>query len=142
MKQKYNCIVMGAAGRDFHIFLSFLRNNEHFRVRAFTATQIPFIGGAVGYFAYDIARQLENIPCIAKESSSMPDMQFGVYDTALVFDHQLRQSYLVGYGDKKLVEKKLLKAFHEGFRLALKMLYINCRSIFVLPKIQKLFQFP
>jgi predicted GTPase len=44
MKQKYNCIVMGAAGRDFHIFLSFLRNNEHFRVKAFTATQIPFIG--------------------------------------------------------------------------------------------------
>ena len=44
MKQKYNCIVMGAAGRDFHIFLSFLRNNEHFRVQAFTATQIPFIG--------------------------------------------------------------------------------------------------
>lgn len=44
MKQRYNCIVMGAAGRDFHIFLSFLRNNEHFRVKAFTATQIPFIG--------------------------------------------------------------------------------------------------
>ena len=44
MSQKYNCIVMGAAGRDFHIFLSFLRNNEHFRVKAFTATQIPFIG--------------------------------------------------------------------------------------------------
>ncbi|MBE9549820.1 MAG: GTPase [Proteobacteria bacterium] len=40
----YNCIVMGAAGRDFHIFLSFLRNNPHFRVKAFTATQIPFIG--------------------------------------------------------------------------------------------------
>ncbi|MEE8340166.1 MAG: hypothetical protein V3R56_08475 [Xanthomonadales bacterium] len=44
MKRKYNCIVMGAAGRDFHIFLAFLRNNEHFRVKAFTATQIPFIG--------------------------------------------------------------------------------------------------
>jgi len=34
---------MGAAGRDFHVFLSFLRGNEHFRVKAFTATQIPFI---------------------------------------------------------------------------------------------------
>jgi len=39
----YQCIVMGAAGRDFHIFLSFLRGNPQFRVRAFTATQIPFI---------------------------------------------------------------------------------------------------
>jgi predicted GTPase len=39
----YQCIVMGAAGRDFHVFLSFLRGNTQFRVRAFTATQIPFI---------------------------------------------------------------------------------------------------
>ena len=43
MKEKYSCIVMGAAGRDFHIYLSFLKNNPHFRVEAFTATQIPFI---------------------------------------------------------------------------------------------------
>ena len=43
MTKQYNCIVMGAAGRDFHVFLSFLRGNEHFRVKAFTATQIPFI---------------------------------------------------------------------------------------------------
>jgi predicted GTPase len=34
---------MGAAGRDFHNFLSFLKGNPHFRVVAFTATQIPFI---------------------------------------------------------------------------------------------------
>ena len=43
MNSGYNCIVMGAAGRDFHVFLSFLRGNEHFHVKAFTATQIPFI---------------------------------------------------------------------------------------------------
>jgi predicted GTPase len=43
MDNHYNCIVMGAAGRDFHVFLSFLKGNGHFRVRAFTATQIPFI---------------------------------------------------------------------------------------------------
>jgi predicted GTPase len=43
MNSPYNCIVMGAAGRDFHVFLSFLKGNEKFRVKAFTATQIPFI---------------------------------------------------------------------------------------------------
>jgi predicted GTPase len=43
MNRPYRCIVMGAAGRDFHVFLSFLRGNERFRVVAFTATQIPFI---------------------------------------------------------------------------------------------------
>jgi len=36
---------MGAAGRDFHNFNVFFRNNEKFRVIAFTATQIPDIEG-------------------------------------------------------------------------------------------------
>ena len=43
MKKQYDCIVMGAAGRDFHVFLSFLKGNQHFHVKAFTATQIPHI---------------------------------------------------------------------------------------------------
>ena len=43
MEKQYQCIIMGAAGRDFHVYLSFLRNNPHFHVCAFTATQIPFI---------------------------------------------------------------------------------------------------
>ena len=40
---EYQCIVMGAAGRDFHVFLAFLRGNPKFHVQAFTAKQIPFI---------------------------------------------------------------------------------------------------
>jgi predicted GTPase len=43
MERTYNCIVMGAAGRDFHVYLSFLKSHTEFRVIAFTATQIPFI---------------------------------------------------------------------------------------------------
>ncbi|MFQ6125988.1 MAG: cyclic 2,3-diphosphoglycerate synthase [Candidatus Heimdallarchaeota archaeon] len=34
---------MGAAGRDFHNFNVYFRNNEEYEVVAFTATQIPFI---------------------------------------------------------------------------------------------------
>lgn len=39
----YDCIIAGAAGRDFHDFLTFCRDDPRFRVRCFTATQIPFI---------------------------------------------------------------------------------------------------
>jgi predicted GTPase len=39
----FNCIIMGAAGRDFHDFRTFFSARPEFRVRAFTATQIPFI---------------------------------------------------------------------------------------------------
>jgi len=39
----FNCIIMGAAGRDFHDFKTFFTDHPQFRVCAFTATQIPFI---------------------------------------------------------------------------------------------------
>jgi predicted GTPase len=39
----FNCVIMGAAGRDFHDFHTFFRRNPEFHVRAFTATQIPDI---------------------------------------------------------------------------------------------------
>ena len=38
-------IVMGAAGRDFHNFNTYFRDNPNFQVVAFTATQIPDIEG-------------------------------------------------------------------------------------------------
>ena len=38
-----NIVVMGAAGRDFHVFNCMYRDNEEFNVIAFTATQIPHI---------------------------------------------------------------------------------------------------
>jgi predicted GTPase len=38
-------IIMGAAGRDFHNFNVYFRDNERYNVIAFTATQIPNIEG-------------------------------------------------------------------------------------------------
>jgi len=40
---KKNVIIMGAAGRDFHNFNVYFRDNEDYNVVAFTATQIPNI---------------------------------------------------------------------------------------------------
>ena len=42
---KVRTIIMGAAGRDFHNFNTFFRDNEDYEVVAFTATQIPNIEG-------------------------------------------------------------------------------------------------
>jgi predicted GTPase len=42
-----NILIMGAAGRDFHNFNTFFRNNKNYNVVAFTATQIPNIEGRV-----------------------------------------------------------------------------------------------
>ena len=42
-----NVLIMGAAGRDFHNFNVFFRDNDEYNVVAFTATQIPNIEGRV-----------------------------------------------------------------------------------------------
>ena len=40
---KRRCLIMGAAGQDFHNFNMVLRDNPAYQVVAFTATQIPGI---------------------------------------------------------------------------------------------------
>lgn len=45
MLSKIKVIIMGAAGRDFHNFNVYFRNNSNYEVVAFTATQIPDIAG-------------------------------------------------------------------------------------------------
>ncbi len=43
--EKIRVIIMGAAGRDFHNFNTYFRDNPRYEVVAFTATQIPNIEG-------------------------------------------------------------------------------------------------
>jgi predicted GTPase len=45
--KKDRVLIMGAAGRDFHNFNVYFRNNPNYEVVAFTATQIPNIEGRV-----------------------------------------------------------------------------------------------
>ncbi len=44
---KKNILIMGAAGRDFHNFNVYFRDNSNYNVIAFTATQIPNIDGRI-----------------------------------------------------------------------------------------------
>jgi para-aminobenzoate synthetase component 1 len=59
---------------------------------------LPFSGGAVGYFGYDLGRRLERIPAIAAADIAMPDLAIGIYDWAIVVDHAARRTWLVGNG--------------------------------------------
>ncbi len=56
---------------------------------------LPFCGGAIGYFSYDLARRLEPLPAVAKDNRDVPDMAIGIYDWAIVVDHRLRRTWLL-----------------------------------------------
>lgn len=59
---------------------------------------LPFTGGAIGYFGYDLARRIERLPRLAHDVEAIPDMAVGIYDWAVVVDHEQRASWLVGAG--------------------------------------------
>ncbi len=58
----------------------------------------PFVGGAIGYFAYDLARRLMRLPALAEDGEGMPEMAVGFYDWAVLVDHVRRESWLVEAG--------------------------------------------
>ncbi len=66
MKKK-NVIILGAAGRDFHNFNTYYRDNENYHVVAFTAAQIPDIEGRK--YPPELAGKLypDGIPIFAEE---------------------------------------------------------------------------
>ena len=59
----------------------------------------PFMAGAVGYFAYDVVRLLENIGEHAKDDLSLPDAELMFFDRLLAFDHLRHQIHIVAAAD-------------------------------------------
>ena len=59
----------------------------------------PFTGGAVGYFAYDVVRNLENIGEHAKDDLSIPDCVLMFFDRLLAFDHLRHQIHIIAMAD-------------------------------------------
>lgn len=59
---------------------------------------LPFSGGAVGYFAYDLARQVEKLADVAFNHDALPQMMVGIYDWVVVVDHRERTACLVSHG--------------------------------------------
>lgn len=68
---------------------------------------IPFCGGAVGYFSYDLGRRFEKIPATSSIDITMPEMAVGVYKSAIIYDRPTKQFCLISFDDnlKQLVEK-------------------------------------
>ena len=58
---------------------------------------LPFNGGAIGYFSYDLARRLETLPVIAEDTEHIAEMALGIYKWAVIVDHKEKKSYLVGH---------------------------------------------
>ena len=58
---------------------------------------VPFAGGALGYWGYDLARPMMTLPSTEQDTDPLPTMAVGIYDWALVLDHQQHTARLVSH---------------------------------------------
>ncbi|HEY4011471.1 MAG TPA: chorismate-binding protein [Acidobacteriaceae bacterium] len=55
----------------------------------------PFTSGAVGFFAYDVVRQIERLPTLAPDELHVPDAHLMFFDEVLAFDHVRKAIHLI-----------------------------------------------
>jgi anthranilate synthase component 1 len=59
----------------------------------------PFTAGAVGFFAYDVVRQIERLPSLAVDELGAPDACLMFFDQVLAFDHVKKEIHLIVTAD-------------------------------------------
>lgn len=72
-------------------------------------TEIPFIGGAVGYLSYDIGNYIEKLPRTAIDDTDVYDLYFGFYNFVIVVDHLLNKTFIATPGIDEQIESNILK---------------------------------
>jgi anthranilate synthase component 1 len=55
----------------------------------------PFVGGGVGYFAYDLVRHFEKLPVTAVDDLHVDDFQVMYFSTVLAFDHLRHRIHII-----------------------------------------------
>ncbi|OJG63629.1 anthranilate synthase component I [Enterococcus malodoratus] len=75
---------------------------------------LPFQGGAIGYVGYDVAACYENIGEIPQDELNLPDLQFYLYESYVLYDKRnLTCKLVVGNSYSKDTEEQLDRRLEE-----------------------------
>jgi anthranilate synthase component 1 len=74
----------------------------------------PFTAGTVGFFAYDVVRQIERLPESTQDDLGMPDASLMFFDEVLAFDHVKKEILLIVTADVR--KQKPVAAYEDALK--------------------------
>jgi len=74
-----------------------------------SSPQVPFLGGAVGYFSYDLCHFIERLPGTAVDDLQLPECYFSFYDLVVAFDNLQGRAYIISTGFPELRESERME---------------------------------
>lgn len=83
--------------------------------RSLRNSNFRFVGGAVGYISYDAVRYWERLPSQTEAFGNFPDVQMGVFDDGVVFDHERNVVYYYTVGENRFDEVSTLRTESSEF---------------------------
>ncbi|MFY0991401.1 aminodeoxychorismate synthase component I [Halomonas sp. C05BenzN] len=64
-------------------------------------SELPFLGGLIGYWSYDLAHHLEPVTRRARRIVELPSSRVGLHDWALIQDHVRQETWLVATPERR-----------------------------------------
>jgi len=77
---------------------------------------VPLVGGAVGYFSYDLCHFIERLPATAIDDLQLPECYLAFYDSVIVVDHLEGRVFLASSGFPELEESQRIKKAGERLK--------------------------
>jgi len=88
----------------------------------YKTTDIPFLGGAVGYFGYELCYFIEKLPCLGVDDLSLPDCYFMFVDAVIIYDHLEKRMFIsaVGFDEDFVIAQQKARRRFERLREEMK----------------------
>jgi para-aminobenzoate synthetase component 1 len=71
------------------------------RHRLQAPSELPFLGGGIGFLSYDLKDGVERLPSKAARDFECPDLLVGFYDHAICFDHVAKKAFRIEMSNRR-----------------------------------------